>query len=327
MNRFVVFVVFICSILKINSFDQNTANSINNQFDNLPKDINQLINELLDLNSLTKRIQLNKSNNKKTKKSSCFVLKSYEKAIFTENTTKLYEILSSNFTFINEKLEANIKDNLNLWRIAFDKNDLRLLKQIKQSEIKMKLSNDELFKIIETFKSNDYYETFEFLLDYLEIDDNETNKNLLIRALTYLKTAINTHEQTSQMNIVVRILANMYSKSSQSVFTYFQNHFDLFIYTLNYYLVDFLLKEYKIDINKLVDGLTNLQWVVFHITYDPNFNLELAYKMIDFLLTIHVDIKKLDGDGNDIFAWVDKITEPKIRQIIHSKLLKYQNKQ
>ena len=122
----------------------------------------------------------------------------------------------------------------------------------------MKLSTAELVEIIKSFRSVDYYETFEFLLNFIKLT-NENALDLLIKVyyryyylnhfylisrvlISKPKTPTTKQKQTSQLNIFKKLFN--YSSVKNYIKSY--DFIPLAIYSLNIPLVDFLIKELHI---------------------------------------------------------------------------------
>ena len=131
------------------------------------KDFDNYLNSFLNDNHLNSLSQVSKANRESTKET-LLLRKKYKTAILTNNIEIIKEMLSTKTgsTIIIEKTKNN-QENKSLWNLAIKKNDFKTLKQMKKIGIDMKLSDYEIIKIIRMFPSVDYYETFEFLFDYI----------------------------------------------------------------------------------------------------------------------------------------------------------------
>ena len=85
------------------------------------------------------------------------------------------------------------------------------------------------------------------------------------------------------------------------------------MYSLNIQLVDFVIKELKLDINELFRGYSVLQLVVDYLIEYPNKNNEFAYDMFDHLISIGADINKRDKYDNNIYYYIHLISDKNIQ--------------
>ena len=172
----------------------------------------------------------------------------------------------------------------------------------------MKLSNDELVGIIESFESVDYYETIEVLLNYIEFNGLTENiaGDLIFILIIQLTTPATKKQQNSQFEIIKKLIKYPIVKN------YLKDNFYKVIVSLNVNLVAFVIKELNIDINVLFGGYTALQLVVFYLNNNPNENDEFVYEMFDYLLAIGVDINKLDWRRFDVDYYIKRIKDQNI---------------
>ena len=217
---------------------------------------------------------------------------------------KELKVFKNNKEMFNYLTEIVSKDDFN------DKNN-EILKYFKLSNYKLKLSNDELIKIIKSFKSVNYYELFDFLFDFIELLNDEIAKDLLDFILENLQITNNKKQQQIQLKIIKKLM------KYQTVKDYLINNFVFVVCTLNIQLVDFVFNELYIDVNELFNGYNVLQWVVIDLVNNSNENNDFAYEMFEYLLTIGADINK--RGENDI----NKITDLNIRQNLIIRLFKF----
>ena len=85
-----------------------------------------------------------------------------------------------------------------------DKNN-EMLKYSKQTNITSKLSNDEILEIIYSIYSVSFYETFDYLLDFIKLNE-EVALSLIMRFLTYLRTPNNKKQQQNQLEIIKKLI-------------------------------------------------------------------------------------------------------------------------
>ena len=214
-----------------------------------------------------------------------------------------------------EKLTKTVpKKDKNYWEFSIKEFDLKHLKTLK-----IELSNEDLVKTIKTLKSVDYYEKIKFLLSFVKFDENIQN-DLLVFILSCLTTPENEQQKNIQFEIV-RFLAN---KKSKLIKTTFLTNFNLIIQTLNIPLIAFIINDYEININKLVQGRTNLNWVIINLINYPTNNINLVYETFTYLLINGADIKQENYLGADIFELIMYIKTPTISQTFIDILLKFQ---
>ena len=207
---------------------------------------------------------------------------------------------------------------------AIKSNNIELLKDMELIGIKMKLSNNELQKVINTFYSVDYYETVEFLLKHIKLND-KIAYNLIIKVLFHLTTPTTKEQQQIQLNIYKKLcnysLVKDFNLSTKYLLI---DHFDLIVKSLNIPLINFIVIKFNIKINRLF--INTLQMVVIYLIYNKN-NNEFAYEMFDYLLRKDVDIYKRDSLGRFIYFHINRITEKTTKNTLLLKLSKYVPKQ
>ena len=218
------------------------------------------------------------------------------------NTIKKLLSTKQGITFIKNLTFNKPIENQRLWRFAIHLNDIQLLRELKSIGIKMTLSNDELVDIIYSFESVDYYETIEYLTDYIKMDDN-----IAYELINKLTTPNSKNQQTSQFEIYKKLIEKSLVKHV------LKEYFYLFVYSLNIQLVDFVIKELKLDINELFRGYSVLQLVVDYLIEYPNKNNEFAYDMFDHLISIGADINKRDKYDNNIYYYIHLISDKNIQ--------------
>ena len=278
------------------------------------KQLNNHLNSFLndsDLNSLKK---VSKSIGENANES-LLIRKKYHTAILTNNTEIIKQMLltKTGIKFIIEKTK-HIQENKILWFLVIQQNDINLLKLMELIGIKMTLSNKELVYIIKSFTSVDYYETIEFLLDFIELND-ELAISLTSKLLSYLKTPNNKKQQKCQFEII-KILCNY-----KSVKDWFLYNFPILIGSLNIPLVDFVMNEFNFDINRLFYGFTVLNWVFMYLFRNSNVNCEFAYEMFDHFLTRGANIENVDLIGNDIYDYINLITNETVKSKLEEMII------
>ena len=179
----------------------------------------------------------------------------------------------------------------------------------------------KLFDIIDSFISVNYYETIEFLLDYIEFDEqapityidayDDFMLKLIYQIFYYLRTPTTKAQQIIQFRIIKKLI------KSQSIHAYIHlvNTDHLLpgiIISLNIPLVDFIFKEINItDINVLFYGHSALQWIAIYLAIYPNKNNDFAYEMFDHLLSIGSDFI-----FNDIYIFIRRIADQNIQNTL-----------
>ena len=299
------------SLLFDNSVDNN---SVDDDFvDDFVDDLNNLKLKNDDDNNDDK----NTKHHKISQKSLLLIKTDYENSINNSNLTKITEMFSktSSKDFIIKNL--NIKSqNIKLWAIAINKKDLNLLNLLKSFDIEIKLSNLEIIKIIQKFKSVDYLEIIEFLFDYIFLNE-DIAYNFLFKILHNLTTPNNENEQYAQFNIIYYLISN-YEKP----LILLKSNIRFVIRTLNINLVKFVIEEYKININELVADRTNLQWVIDTLNNNnPPPNTQFAYEVFDYLLISGADIKLLNNEGRDIYHSIKQLNNQQTRETLRNIIL------
>ena len=186
-------------------------------------------------------------------------------------------------------------------------NSIKLLK-----EVKMELSNNELVKIIKSFRSFNYFTMIEYLFGFIKF--NEHIAYDLINFILSFLTSPTTKEQQKIQIVIIKKLVEYSSAKNQ-----LKHNFYVVIYSLNIQLLDFVIKELNLDVIELFGGINVLRVVVVYLIYNQN-NIEFAYEMFDHLLSIGVNIYKRDSYGIIIYDYINQITDFTIKQTLLSKL-------
>ena len=212
------------------------------------------------------------------------------------------------------KLNLNRRNDENL------SNFINILKQMQSDKVPMTLSNHELvanINFIIRYKSVEYYEIFEILLDYVQLTDLIAYK--LIENIYYNpKTANNDKQQSIQFEIYKKLI------QFQSVKDFIKDNFYFVIISLNIQLVDFVIKDLKININRLFNGRTVFQCIVGYLVNHPDKNFNSAYNMFGHLLMIGADILLRDEYGNDIYFYIKQITDQNIQMKLNEIISNHQ---
>ena len=220
------------------------------------------------------------------------------------NVPNLIDIRSFIIDYIQQKQN---------WKQFIRNNDIQKLKEFKSKGIPMQLTNDELIKIITLFRSVNFYETFELLLDYI-ILDQVIAQRLIRTVLWHLKTPNSKIEQKIQFDIVKKMIVFSTAKH------FLENNFDEVLWSLNIPLVDFYIDIFKYDINRLFYSRNVLQWTVDYLNCNPNINNNFAYEMFDHLLTKKgIDINRSSLLLNDIYFDINRLNGP-IKNVLLQKL-------
>ena len=192
-----------------------------------------------------------------------------------------------------------------------------MLKYSKQTNIIKKLSKFKIREIITLLKSVYFYETFEYFIDFIELNE-DIAYDLINMIFTFLSTPTNKKQQKIQFEIIKKLIKYRSSKD------YLRDSFNNVIWSLNISLVDFVIKEFDININDLFRGYTVLSRVVYHLSLTLNQNNVIVYEMLDHLLSIGADINLLDRSGNDIYFSINnKITNKTIKKDLLDILLNF----
>ena len=176
----------------------------------------------------------------------------------------------------------------------------------------MVLSNNDLIRIIKSFNSVNYYETFEFLLDYISLDDHIAG-DLFSSVLLFLRTPITKQQQNSQFEIIKKLIKYPIVKNVLN-----GHFFNYVIKSLNVQLVDLVITELDIQINEIFHGLIVLQWVVLYII--SNTNIDFAYEMFYYLLSNGADINKKNESGFNIFYYIEMIRDASIEDKLYGMI-------
>ena len=182
----------------------------------------------------------------------------------------------------------------------------------------MSLSNDELVSIVKAIRSVDYYETIEFLIDnHIVLDDDI---DLMFLFLYHLRTPTTKKQQQIQFKIIKKLI--QYPKARNCL----KSGFYYVIKSLNVQLVDFCINEFDIDID--IDGLLNgysvLQLVCGYLNKYPNKNIEFAYEMFDYLISIGADLNKTDNNNKNVFYYLNLITNQTIKNKLNEIIKKHE---
>ena len=205
-------------------------------------------------------------------------------------------------------LEFYIEQKQKWLNVIKSKNIILLKKFISEvKKDKVELSNYELFNIILSFKSGDYYETFEILIDYIELKNEYVAHELIKSVFKTLKRPSNEKQQNSQLEITKKLM------KFQSTGNWIRAHFYYVVYSLNVQLVKYVFNKINIHINDLFRGYSVLQWVVRYIN-TLNLKIEFAYKTFNYLLSVGADINKMDYKNNDGYFYINEIADQNIKQ-------------
>ena len=209
----------------------------------------------------------------------------------------------------------NYYENLKLWKLAIQQNDIQLLRGLNSTGIIMTLSNDELINIIKSFKSVNYYETIAFLLDYILLNQYIVY-GLLNNTFGYLKTPNSKKQQTNQLKIINNLIKYQIEKDVSNIY------FNDIISTLNIPLVEFVIDKSNININELFNGQTVLIVVVNNVIHNRHINIkiEFAYETFDYLLLIGADANKRNYDFYD---YIYLIKDQTIKQEFDLRIKKH----
>ena len=276
-----------------------------------------------DLNSL----KLTSKTNQKLVNNSKNTKQEINKLYHSKTNLKTLLTTTQGITFL-KTLKKH--ENKKLWRIFINKNDIKTLQKLKEIGIKMKLSNDELLNITKSFYSVHSYETIEFLIDYIKLND-VIAKDLfskIFKFLYHLRTPTTTKQQNIQLEIIKKLI------QYQSVKDLLNFNFYNVIWSLNIQLVDFVIKELKININELKTKVENndgefiftyngLQVVIEYLNFKQNKNNTFAYEMFDYLLSIGVNISKRDSNGQDVYCYMNRISDNIIKNELELIIKKY----
>ena len=268
------------------------------------QDTHNIINSFLNDKALSSSNLVRKQNYEITKES--LLRAKYNKAFLTKNIKLIKEILSTEtgIIFINEC--KNKQENQKLWKLVIEEYHIETLKLMKSLGIIMTLSNDELFVIIKSFRAVRFYETFEFLLYYIELTEEVANE-LIALIFDSLQVPLSKEQQNSQLEIIKKLVA--YPKAKN----YFKTKFYNVIASLNIGLATFAIHEFDMDINDLFNKFTVLNVVVRRLFYHPNEEKigddfkNFAYEMFDYLLAIGANIHIKDSWGSDIYYYIERI--------------------
>ena len=187
----------------------------------------------------------------------------------------------------NELLKAfkNNQEIVIYWKKITKLTEIQqMLKYSKQT--KLELSNDQLLDVLRRFESIHYYETNAYLVDNIKLN-KKLVEDLIRKFLVFLTTPNNKTQQISQLEIIKKLTQYPTVKNRLK-------YFNCVIKSLNVQLIDFYIKEFKIDINELFRGLTALQLVVEYLIDNKSNNIEFAYEMFDYLLSIGADVKQIN---------------------------------
>ena len=289
------------------------------------KQVNNYLYGFIDDGDMHLLSQVSKSNNKNTKES-LMIRNKYKTAFLTNNTETIKEMLSTKteLLFIIEKC-SDYYENKMLWKLASQNKDISLLRKIKSKGIQMNLSSYELVEIIYSFDSVDYYETFEFLLGFIKLND-DFFEELIEFGMYELRTPTTKEQQNSQFEIYKKLI------KYKDVENRLKDGFLFFIESLNIPLVDFVIKE--LDYKNNEEGLEIIYeglFVIVVIVLNRVKNKEFALEMFDHLLSINKkDINTRQEDGTTILYWIEQINDQTIKdkllEIIKEHILTNTNK-
>ena len=159
-----------------------------------------------------------------------------------------------------------------------------MLKYAKATNILVFVSNDRLDHLAGSFNSLYYYQTIEFVLNYIKLND-DIAVNLMFSVLFCLTIPTTKEQQNSQFKIIKKLI--IYPKAM----IYLNDNLYFVFKSLNIPLVDFCIKEFDIKINELIDGYSVLHILMKYVYKHTNKNNELVYEMLEYLLKSGADIK------------------------------------
>ena len=133
----------------------------------------------------------------------------------------------------------------------------------------------------------------------------------LLRVLLHLGPPNNRNKQEIQLKIIKKLF------QFQSVKDLINNNFHNIILSLNIKLFNFVITELSVDIGRLFDGLTVLEYVVLYLVYNPDINNEFAYEMFGHLLSLGADIKQINKYQEDVNYFINQIANQNIKDEIN----------
>ena len=232
-----------------------------------------------------------------------------------------YEFCNKNVCNFELKVFDCKDEAMEYWlKIIYNRDFIKtneMLKYSKLSNFIKKLTTKEILEIIYSIYSVNFYETFEYLIDFIELDEIIANR-LIFKVFFSLRTPNNKKQQQNQFEIIKKLMKNQTKikiKDELNINFYFG------ICSSNIPLADFLINKFDIKINGFFYDLTILQIVVDYLIKNPNINNEFSVEMFDYLLRIGADVNKRNLDGKDIIFYIERIKNPIIRQLFFDKLL------
>ena len=222
---------------------------------------------------------------------------------------KKLKIFNNNKEIIEYWIDNNNKADM--------KNNQEMIKYSKESNITIELSNDEIYRIISLITSVDYYETMLYLFCFIKTDERKASRCLKI-ILIYMTTPHNKKQQKIQLRIIKKIIKDYPEIKNRLAL---QGEFYYFIITLNIPLLDFVIEEFEMSINKLC--YKSIHWIFYCLNEYPKKNIQLVFEMFDYLLSIGADINYIDEEEGNIYNEIDHLKDKHVYNIMLSKLSVY----
>ena len=116
-----------------------------------------------------------------------------------------YEFCNKNFCNFELKVFENNKEVFNYWLGIINMENNKLLKYSKLSNIHKKLSSDEVLEIVGLIGSVDFHETFEYLLDFVELNE-EVALILINKVLSYFERPNTKKQQQIQLETIKKLM-------------------------------------------------------------------------------------------------------------------------
>ena len=213
--------------------------------------------------------------------------------------------ISSSSSATTTSFNKSFLNNKKMWQSAIEKNDFLLLKELKQLKIKMLLKDQEIKSIVFSIKSVEYYETINYLLDFIHLDLN-TSFTLLVQTLEILTTPLTLTQQNIQFTIINKLINNQnnITKNITKIDKYIQENFSLFALTLNIPLFDYIMKIYDFNVNEVnSSGFTCIHLLVIY-AYNNLKDFTVAFKMIKHLLSKGAIFNRVVREGDDLTYFI-----------------------